>query len=29
VYRDRDHLTATFAQALAPYLDRQLQPLLP
>jgi hypothetical protein len=29
VYRDRDHLTATFARALAPYLDRQLQPLLP
>ena len=29
VYRDTDHLTATFARALAPYLDEQLAPLLP
>ena len=29
VYRDRDHLTATFARALAPYLDAQLHPLPP
>ncbi|MFN8168655.1 MAG: acyltransferase family protein [Candidatus Nanopelagicales bacterium] len=29
VYRDESHLTATFARALAPYLDKQLAPLLP
>ena len=29
VYRDSNHLTATFATALAPYLYRQLAPLLP
>jgi peptidoglycan/LPS O-acetylase OafA/YrhL len=29
VYRDTDHLTATFARALAPYLGEQLAPLLP
>ena len=29
VYRDTSHLTATFARALAPYLDRQLAPLIP
>lgn len=29
VYRDESHLTATFARALAPYLERQLEPLLP
>ena len=28
VYRDTSHLTATFATALAPYLDKQLEPLL-
>jgi peptidoglycan/LPS O-acetylase OafA/YrhL len=28
VYRDSNHLTATFAKALAPYLYRQLAPLL-
>ena len=29
VYRDESHLTATFARALAPYLDARLRPLLP
>ena len=29
VFRDTDHLTATFAGALAPYLWKQLEPLLP
>jgi hypothetical protein len=29
VYRDTDHLTATFSAALAPYLNTQLVPLLP
>jgi peptidoglycan/LPS O-acetylase OafA/YrhL len=28
VYRDTDHLTATFARALAPYLEQKLRPLL-
>jgi peptidoglycan/LPS O-acetylase OafA/YrhL len=28
VYRDTDHLTATFARALAPYLDERLRPLI-
>ena len=28
VYRDSNHLTATFAKALAPYLYRQLSPLI-
>ena len=28
VYRDTDHLTATFSTALAPYLDAKLRPLL-
>jgi hypothetical protein len=28
VYRDTDHLTATFSRALAPYLDKRLAPLL-
>jgi peptidoglycan/LPS O-acetylase OafA/YrhL len=29
VYRDTDHLTATFSRALAPHLEKQLAPLLP
>jgi peptidoglycan/LPS O-acetylase OafA/YrhL len=29
VYRDTDHLTATFSAALAPYLAAKLKPLLP
>ncbi|MCA0330300.1 MAG: acyltransferase [Actinobacteria bacterium] len=28
VYRDTDHLTATFARALAPYLEQRLRPLV-